>query len=168
MNEQSRNPAISALKREELEEALEVIHDSFRTVAEEFGLTRENCPKHTSFIPLSFLETQMNWGWQMYGFFAGDQMVGYMSVSKESDEEYELHNLAVLPQYRHMGFGRRLLDHAKQTVKENGGSSLKVGMIEESEVLKQWYVENGFRHIGTKKYPHMPFTSGYLQWDSSC
>ena len=43
---------ICAVKQNELSECLEVIHQSFRTVAEQFGLTRENCPKHTSFIAL--------------------------------------------------------------------------------------------------------------------
>jgi len=29
-----------------------------------------------------------------------------MSLSKEDDFIYELHNLAVLPEYRHNGFGK--------------------------------------------------------------
>ena len=59
-------PVIYEVEKEELDECLAVIHQSFKTVADSFGLTRENCPKHTSFIPLSFLESQMSWGWQMY------------------------------------------------------------------------------------------------------
>ena len=55
-------PAIRQVNKNELDECLKVIHRSFSTVAEQLGLTKENCPKHTSFIPLSFLETQMNWG----------------------------------------------------------------------------------------------------------
>ena len=53
---------IQKVKFAELVTCLEVIHDSFKTVADELGLTVDNCPKHTSFIPLSFLETQMDWG----------------------------------------------------------------------------------------------------------
>ena len=51
-------PVIRQVNKNELDECLKVIHQSFSTVAEQFGLTKENCPKHTSFIPLSFLETQ--------------------------------------------------------------------------------------------------------------
>ena len=136
----------------------------FQTVADEFGLTQENCPKHTSFIPLCFLETQMNWGWHMYALYDGKKIIGYMSLSKESDDAFELHNLAVLPEYRHNGFGKLLLDFAKEKVISLGGTKIKIGIIEESIVLKNWYIANGFAHIGTKKFDHLPFTSGYLEW----
>lgn len=156
-------PVIYEVEKEELPECLEVIHRSFKTVADSFGLTLENCPKHTSFIPLSYLETQMGWGWHMYALYAGKKIIGYMSLSKEGDGLYELHNLAVLPEYRHNGFGRLLLDHAKDTVKALGGKKIKIGIIEESTVLKNWYIANGFVHTGTKKFDHLPFTSGYLE-----
>ena len=129
------NITISAVKTEELSICLDVIRQSFRTVAEHFGLTRENCPKHTSFMQLYFLETQKKWGWKMYALYDGETMIGYMSLSKEDDGVYELHNLAVLPAYRHKGLGKRLLDYAKDVVKTSGGHVIKVGMIEESTVF---------------------------------
>ena len=156
-------PMIYEVDKNELQECVYVIHQSFRTVAEQFGLTKENCPKHTSFIPLSFLETQKNWGWHMFGLYAGKKIIGYMSLSKESDDVYELHNLAVLPEYRHKGFGKLLLDYAKDTVKSLGGSTIKISIIEESTALKNWYIANGFVHTGIKKFVHLPFTSGYLE-----
>ena len=158
------NVSISKVKSSDLPECLEVIHQSFKTVAESFGLTQENCPKHTSVIPLSFLEAQMNWGWHMYALYAGEKIIGYMSLSKEGEDTFELHNLAVLSEYRHNGLGKLLLDHAKEEVKTLGGKSIKIGIIEESTVLKNWYIANGFVHTGTKKYDHLPFTSGYLEW----
>ena len=157
------NTTITEVTTTELPVCLEVIHRSFRTVAETFGLTKENCPKHTSFIPLSFLETQNHWGWRMFALYVGEKMVGYMSLSKGSDGAYELHNLAVLPEYRHMGLGKQLLDHAAETVKALGGSVIKIGIIEESTQLKNWYMANGFVPTGTHKFPHLPFTSGYLE-----
>lgn len=157
-------PMIFEVERGELAECLLVIHQSFATVAEEFGLTKENCPKHTSFIPLSFLKTQMDWGWHMYGLYAGKKIIGYMSLSKEGGGDFELHNLAILPEYRHRGFGKQMLDFAKEKVMSLGGASIKVGIIEESTVLKDWYIANGFVPTGTKKFDHLPFTSGYLEW----
>lgn len=53
---------IREVNKNDLNECRDVIHQSFRTVADQFGLTKENCPKHTSFIPLSFIDTQKNWG----------------------------------------------------------------------------------------------------------
>ena len=155
---------IYEVEKEELTECLDVIHESFQTVAKEFGLTQENCPRHTSFLPLSFLETHMNWGWRMFGLYAGKKIIGYLSLSQEGDGIYELHNLSVLPAYRHQGFGELLLDHAKETVRSLGGSVLKIGIIEEHTVLKNWYEKHGFEHIGTKKFEHLPFTSGYMEW----
>lgn len=158
------NISIAKVKTSDLPECLEVIHQSFKTVADAFGLTRENCPKHTSFIPLSFLETQMNWGWHMYALYTGEKIIGYMSLSKEGEDTFELHNLAVLPEYRHNGLGKLLLDRAKEAVRTLGGKSIKIGIIEESTLLKNWYIANGFVHTGTKKFDHLPFTSGYLEW----
>lgn len=160
-------PMIYEVDKDELNACLDVIQQSFSTVAAQFGLTRENCPKHTSFMPLSFLETQMNWGWHMYALYAGKKIIGYMSLSKESDNTFELHNLAVLPEYRHNGFGKQLIDHAKNIVKSLGGRVIKIGIIEESTVLKKWYIANGFIHTGTKKFDHLPFTSGYLEWEGA-
>ena len=159
------NVSISEVTASKLQICLDVIHQSFKTVAEDFGLTQENCPKHTSFIPLCFLETQMNWGWHMYSLYVNKKMIGYMSLSKEGNGIYELHNLAVLPQYRHNGFGKILLDYAKDVVKALGGNTIKIGIIEESTILKNWYIANGFMHTGTRKYDHLPFTSGYLEWN---
>ena len=121
-------PMVYEVDKGEWNECLDVIHQSFRTVAEQFGLTRENCPKHTSFIPLSFLEAQKNWGWHMFALYAGKKIIGYMSLSKEGDETFELHNLAVLPEYRHKGFGKLLLNHAVDTVKSLGGKIIKIGI----------------------------------------
>ena len=100
----------------------------------------------------------------MFALYAGKKIIGYMSLSKEGDDVFELHNLAVLPGYRHKGFGKLLLNHATDTVKSLGGKIIKIGIIEENTVLKNWYIAKGFVHTGTKKFEHLPFTSGYLEW----
>ena len=46
------DPIIREVNKNDLNECLEVIHQSFSTVAEQFGLTKENCQKHTSFTTL--------------------------------------------------------------------------------------------------------------------
>lgn len=87
-----------------------------------------------------------------------------MSLSDEGNGVYELHNLAVVPAYRHKGFGKLLLDRAKAVVCELGGKIVRVGIIEESTILKHWYIDNGFVPVGTRKFEHLPFTSGYLEY----
>ena len=167
MHDQTQFPALPIIypvKADDLSACLHVIHQSFATVAKQFGLTRENCPKHTSFLPLSDLETQFDWGWHMFGLFAGKALIGYVSLSVEGDI-YTLHNLAVLPEYRHHGFGKQLLDHAKAHAKDLGGSVIKIGIINESTVLKAWYAANGFVHTGSQKFEHLPFTTGYMEYN---
>ena len=44
--------SIHSIKPYELESALRIIRNSFATVADEFHLTKENCPGHTMFITL--------------------------------------------------------------------------------------------------------------------
>ena len=154
-----------------LEECLDIIHRSFATVAEEFGLTRENCPSHTSFMPIEKLRTHAEWGFDMFGMEDGGKIIGYVSVALNlhcasfPQGKFEMHNLAVLPEYRHGGIGRNLLDLAKKTVAEKGGNKLHIGIIEESTVLKKWYEANGFVSTGTQKFEHLPFTVGFMECD---
>ncbi len=155
---------IKTIEKTDLAACLDIIHRSFATVAAEFGLTRENCPKHTSFLPMEYLETQFGWGWLMFGLYDGGKLVGYFSLSEENGGTCELHHLAVLPEFRHCGYGKRLLDYAKETVLQNGGGRITIGIIEESTVLREWYAANGFVHTGTKKFPHLPFTTGFMEW----
>jgi len=103
----------------------------------------------------------------MYGLFENERLVGYASVSKvkDTDNVYELHNLTVLPDYRHKGYGKQLLDFCKAKVKELGGVKINIGITEENTVLKNWYTANGFIHTGTKKFDHMPITVGFMEWE---
>ena len=84
----------------DLPACLEVIRKSFATVAEEFGLTPENCPTHTSFVPLSRLEGEFQRGNEMYALFQGEVMVGVAQLASQGDGAFELKKLAVLPEYR--------------------------------------------------------------------
>lgn len=72
-------------------------------------------------------------------------------------------NLAVLPEYKHKGIGKQLLEHAFNKAKEAGCKVVNIGIVEENKVLRKWYELNGAIHIGTKKYDFFPFTCGYLK-----
>lgn len=70
----------------------------------------------------------------------------------------------MLPEYRHFGYGKQLLDFCKTKVQERGGNKIIIDIVEENTILKNWYATNGFTHIETKKYEHLPFTVGYMEW----
>lgn len=149
--------------KEQLNICLEIIRNSFITVAEEFGLTENNCPSHTAFMTIDKLEKQFDDGRPMFLFYQDANLVGYFSLAKCSDDEWELNNLAVLPEYRHLGIGKALVDYAISTVKNHGGNKISIGIIEENSTLKNWYLKLGFNHISTRKFEHLPFTVGLME-----
>ncbi len=135
------------------------------TVAEEFGFNEINCPSHTAFMTTDKLESQFDNGRPMFLFYQDDTPVGYFSLTKRNDDEWELNNLAVLPAYRHLGIGKAMVEYAVATVKEYGGNSILIGIIEENSRLKNWYSNLGFKHISTRDFEHLPFTVGFMEFD---
>lgn len=154
---------IQVENKKQLNICLDIIRSSFITVAEEFGLTENNCPSHTAFMSFDKLEKQFNDGRPMYLFYQGGIPVGYFSLAKCSDEEWELNNLAVLSEYRHLGIGKAMVNYAVKMVKRYGGNKISIGIIEENTKLKDWYLKLGFNHISTLKFESLPFTVGFME-----
>ena len=157
---------IRRITKEEIKECVRVITESFMTVADELGFTKENAPRFTAFATtedrlMYHLEVEKR---PMYGFFSEDgELRGYYSLAKQSETEWELNNLCVLPKYRHDGIGDLLLQDALAKVKELGGKKVNIGIVEENVRLRSWYESKGFVHIGTKKFDFFPFTCGYME-----
>ena len=99
----------------------------------------------------------------MFLFYQDANPVGYFSLAKCSNEEWELNSLAVLPEYRHLGIGKSMVDYAVTTVNNYGGNKISIGIIEENSTLKNWYLKLGFNHISTRKFEHLPFTVGFME-----
>ena len=155
---------IKQIDPSEFSVAAELIRESFATVAEDLSITEENCPKYVGYVTTAErLLTQHGWGWNIYGLYESERLVGYASVSKDDSGAYEIHNLAVLPELRHKGYGKLLLDYCVERIFESGGRKIVISIVEENTVLKNWYTAYGFIHTGTKKYEHLPFTSGYME-----
>ncbi len=155
---------ISALSTEHLPMYAKVIRQSHATVARDFNLTIGNCPGHTSFITDGQLESNIKDGYHTIGYFSDGKLVGFVSLTGMGDGVYELNHLSVLPEMRHLGYGKALLEYCKEMVKELGGKKINIGIIEENIKLKEWYTANGFVHIETKEFKHLPFIVGYMEW----
>ena len=56
---------------------------------------------------------------------------GYYSLLKQENEECELNNLAVLPEYRHIGIGKKLLEHAYESARTAGCKAINIGNEEQ-------------------------------------
>jgi uncharacterized repeat protein (TIGR04076 family) len=140
----------------------EVIRKSFATIAKDFGWTRENAPGHISFITNERLADEYVNGYYPFGYECNGELFGFVALKDLGDGVFWLEKLCTL--WRHCGYGKKLLDFCKAKVLELGGNTIKLDSIEENKVLKDWYIANGFIHTGTKKYEHLPFTVGFMEW----
>ena len=154
---------IKQVEGKELSDCLAIIRKSFSTVAEDFGLTEENCPTHNTFLKLERLVSEFGSGDEMYFYYSGDVPCGFCQLKKINDEIYELKKLAVLPEFRHMGIGSELVRFAKDYVAKKGGQKITIGIINESIRLRDWYAEQGFVLTGTRHFDHLPFTVGFME-----
>ena len=157
---------IKQLTHSGLPAAADVIRRSFATVAKDLNLTEQNCPRHPTFnTTTERLREFYDAGAPMFGLFEDGRLVGYVALSRKDDGVYGLHNLAVLPEARHKGYGKHLLDHCKAYVNGLGGRKIAIEVIEDNVVLKEWYLANGFAHLSTHKIDALPFTFGCMEWE---
>ena len=156
---------IRLIQKCEIEKCVELIQNSFLTVAQEFGFTRENAPRFTAFATtVERLAYQYEEGRPMYGYFDEEgQILGYYSLHIPGNGECELNNLCVCPEHRHRRIGEILYCHALSTAAAKDCRKLNRGIVEENKKLRAWYERLGARHTGTKKFDFFPFTCGYME-----
>lgn len=155
---------IRKIQREDIPQCVDVIRESFATVAKEFGFTEENAPRFTAFATT---KERLEWHLDgehrsMYGYFDGEKLIGYYSLLVKENGECELNNLCVLPDYRHKKIGGQLLKNAFQNARNMNCRKMNIGIVEENQLLRKWYEDYGFYHIGNEKFDFFPFTCGYL------
>jgi len=156
---------IKEIEQNDIAECVKVIRESFATVAKDFGFTEENAPRFTAFATT---EERLVWHLlgehrPMYAYYDNDKIVGYYSLLLQENNECEMNNLCVAPEYRHKGIGEALLEHAFRTAGEMNCSKMNIGIVEENTVLRKWYERFGFNHTGTQKFDFFPFTCGYME-----
>jgi len=164
--EKGRGSMIREISIKDLPDVVRVIRASFQTVADEFGFTEENAPRFTAFATTeNRVKTWMiDQNRSVYGYFEEDRLVGCYNLNFV-DDGCELGSLSVLPEYRHRGIGKKLLDDAVDRAKAKGLGKMLLSIVEENTVLRKWYEENGFTHTETKKFDFFPFTCGYMERD---
>lgn len=154
---------IRKIEQKDLIDCLEVINKSFATVASDFNLSKQNCPRHPSFMKIDILENRFLEGYKMFGLYEQEKLIGYVSISVDQDNNAELHNLAVLPEYRNNGFGKRLLDYCEAKANKMRCNKIKIDIIDENAILKNWYIKNGFVNLFTKKIEPLPFAVCFME-----
>lgn len=136
-----------------------LIRRSFAGVAKDFGLTPENCPSNPAFTDAENLIKRLGReDCHSLALYVGEKPVGFAALMPAENGAYEITRLAVLPEHRHMGYGRMLLDACTAKAYRLGCRKLVIGIIDANTVLKDWYRSYGLVETATKEYPFLPFT----------
>ena len=85
---------ISEIDENKLCECLDVIHKSFATVADEFGLNPENCPTNGAFMPLERLQSDFAKGNLMFSICVEGKIVAFIQLSPSNGDSIEMEKLA--------------------------------------------------------------------------
>jgi ribosomal protein S18 acetylase RimI-like enzyme len=142
-----------------------IVRDSFRDVAGRFGLTPENCPKHPSNCTDDWIEKDFARGVSYYILEKNHAVIGCGALERVDPKLCYLERLAVLPQHRHRGYGRALVDHIMKQAILYGAKCMSIGIIADDVQLKQWYLDIGFVEGETKEFSHLPFLVTFMKCD---
>jgi Acetyltransferases len=157
------NYIIKEIYEADFVDSVAVIRESFGTVARDFGLTKENCPTNGAFIEIGRLIADKEYGNKMFGLFVENKQIGFVSNEDKNNSIYEMEKLSVLPTYRHLGYGKALIDYVKECIKNINGESVMIGIIDENKILKKWYSTYGFVETGKRIFTHLPFTVCFME-----
>lgn len=142
----------------------EIIRRSFLTVADDFGLTPDNCPANPAFISFERLKSLRNERTTQYMLLSGESPAGFVAIerSKDNKEVFYIEKLAVLPGFRHQDLGKKLMSFAEEQIILTGGKKISLGVIDENLVLKKWYRKMGYIETTSKTFAHLPFRVRFM------
>ncbi len=141
-----------------------LICEAYREVADRFGLTLENCPKHPSNCTQEWIENDFGRGVIYFILERSGEPVGCVGLEKANPQLYYLERLAVLPSSRRKGLGKALVDHIFMTARALGAKQISIGIIAHDKELKRWYQRMGFVEEKTKAFEDLPFLVTFMTY----
>jgi GNAT superfamily N-acetyltransferase len=142
-----------------------LIRDSFYGVAERFDITPENCPKHPSNYADEWIKEDFARGVEYYILEQNGLSQGCVGLEEGRTDLWYLERLAVLPEGRKRGFGRRLIEHVFSVAETLGAKEISIGVIAGEKDLRGWYKKIGFVEEETKRYKHLPFLVTFMRYE---
>ena len=164
------SPKIRACTQKDIGVLVETIRRSFQDVAERFGLTQENAPRHPSNCTEDWIQKDIERGVTYFIIENENSVAGCVALELTNSEVCYLECLAVLPNQRHLGFGKALVTHVLSKAKLLGVHRVDIGIIAEHTELKNWYKGIGFIEGESKEFPHLPFRVTFMSYvvDKNC
>jgi putative acetyltransferase len=97
-------------------------------------------------------------GGHIFMIDAGMETVGCVALIPMGDGVYELSKMAVSPELRGLGIGRKLLEHAVTQARVIGAKSLFLGSSTKLKNAVHLYESIGFHHVPPESLPPMPYS----------
>lgn len=130
---------------------------AFRTLNEEW-ITRYFVLEPKDIETLSDPENSiLRKGGHILMAYAESEPVGCVALIPIQDGVYELSKMAVAPNFRGRGIGRRLIEHAITQARVLGASSLFLGSSTKLKPAVHLYESMGFRHVPAAELPRMEY-----------
>lgn len=127
---------------------------AFRSLNEEW-ITRFFTMEARDFEILSDPEASiLKHGGHIYMAYSGRETVGCVALELMDGDVYELSKMAVTPNLRGQGVGRRLLEYAIEQARALGAKSLFLGSNKKLENAVHLYESVGFQHLPPEKRPN--------------
>ncbi len=142
----------------------EIISESNKSVAQQFGINAQNNPKHPSFYTCEWVESDFERGEKYFVYQLKGVAVGCVAFEHPRPSTAYLNRLSVLPDYQRNGIGAALVKHVLQYSQRKQVERVSIGIISDHEILKQWYLRLGFVEVSTKRFEHLPFDVTYLNY----
>jgi diamine N-acetyltransferase len=140
-----------------------ILRRSFEDVAKEFGLNPE---KFTDYQD-DWVRDDMAHGITFFILEVKGLPAGCVGMTTPQDSACEMKRLGVLPEHRHRGLGKALVDYAIARATSLGLSRLNLDLIAANARLRRWYEGLGFAYAGTRTVEGVPFEIGSMTLELS-
>ena len=137
----------------------DILNKAFMTVALQFNYTRENAPQFPAFISSELIEYNIANGLKMYGYCNNSKIIGCVGYSHYKDQIYLIKRLATLPEFRHLGVGKKLMEFIENKICESNGKVAELHAVDENKTLIEWYEKLGYAKIRIDEIKSLPFNS---------
>jgi ribosomal protein S18 acetylase RimI-like enzyme len=142
-----------------------IISRANKDIADTFGLTLKNNPKHPSFSTKDWVLSDMERGEVYFLCRKNGVNIGCVAFEQPQPGSSYLNRLSVLPEYRHEGVGELLVQHVLEHSRAKNIKTVSIGIIAKHTVLKNWYLKLGFIEGETKIFDHLPFDVTFMTYE---